>query len=52
MGHQIHDLDVIVLTGGLVLRGRATSTYAKQLAEQVAEHVSGLPVVANEIEVH
>jgi osmotically-inducible protein OsmY len=51
-GHQVQNLDVLVVTGGLILRGQAATAYAKQLAQHVAERVSGLPVAANEIEVN
>ncbi len=37
---------------GLILRGHASTYYAKQMAQHVAVQVSGLPVVANEIEVN
>lgn len=36
---------------GLVLHGFAPTFYAKQLAQHAAMEVSGLPVLANEIEV-
>jgi osmotically-inducible protein OsmY len=50
-GHQVHNLDVLVVTGGLILRGQALTAHAQQQAQHVAERTSGLPVVANEIEV-
>jgi hypothetical protein len=36
---------------GLVLRGLARTYYAKQMAQHAALEASGLPLVANEIEV-
>lgn len=36
---------------GLVLQGFAPTFYAKQLAQHAAMEVSGLPILANEIEV-
>lgn len=36
---------------GLVLQGFAPTYHAKQLAQQAAMEVSGLPILANEIEV-
>jgi len=51
-GRHVHGLDVILLDHGLVLRGFASTYYAKQMAQHVAVRVSGLSVVANEIEVN
>ena len=46
-----YDLRLVVLDQGVVLEGRATCYYAKQLAQHVAMAVTGLPLVANRIEV-
>jgi osmotically-inducible protein OsmY len=51
VGRHVHDLDVIVRAEGVILRGQASTYYAKQLAQHIADRVSGLPVVANEIAV-
>jgi hypothetical protein len=48
---RIRDLRVIVQDEGLVLQGRAYSYYAKQLAQQAVMKATGLPLVANDIEV-
>jgi osmotically-inducible protein OsmY len=48
---QVRDLQVLVHQSGVVLRGRASSYYAKQLAQHAAMAVSGLPILANDIEV-
>lgn len=42
---------VLVQEQGLVLQGRAPTYYAKQIAQHAAMEVSGLPILANEIEV-
>jgi hypothetical protein len=42
---------VLVQEQGLVLQGCASTYYAKQLAQHAAMRVSGLPILANEIEV-
>ena len=42
---------VLVHEQGLVLQGCAPTYYAKQLAQHIAMEVSGLPILANEIEV-
>lgn len=36
---------------GLVLQGQSSTHYAKQLAQHAAMEVSGLPILANDIEV-
>ena len=42
---------VLVQEQGLVLQGCAPTYYAKQIAQHAAMEVSGLPLLANEIEV-
>ena len=42
---------VLVQEQGVVLQGCAPTYYAKQLAQHAAMEVSGLPIMANEIEV-
>jgi osmotically-inducible protein OsmY len=42
---------VLVHERGLVLQGCASTYYAKQLAQHAAMEVTGLPLLANEIEV-
>jgi len=42
---------VMVQEQGLVLQACAPTSYAKQLAQHAAMEVSGLPILANEIEV-
>lgn len=51
LGGRIRDLRVIVRPGGLVLRGRTPTYHAKQLAQHAAMDLSGLPILANDIEV-
>lgn len=48
---HVRDLRVILLNEGLVLEGRAATYYAKQLAQHAAMVVTGLPLLANRIEV-
>jgi hypothetical protein len=48
---HVHGLRVTVEEEGVVLEGRATSYYAKQLAQHAALVVSRLPLRANRIEV-
>jgi hypothetical protein len=48
---SVRALRVLVKDGGLVLQGRASTYYAKQLAQHAAAAVSGLPVRSNDIEV-
>lgn len=42
---------VLVQEQGLILQGCAPTYYAKQLAHHAAMEVSGLPILANNIEV-
>jgi CheY-like chemotaxis protein len=44
-------LKIEVRGGGLILRGRANSYHAKQLAQHALMSVTELPLIANEIEV-
>jgi hypothetical protein len=48
---RLRRLRVLVQKQGLVLQGCAPTYYAKQLAQHAAMEVSGLPILANEIEV-
>jgi hypothetical protein len=48
---HVYDRRLVVLDQGVVLEGRATCYYAKQVAQHVAMAVTGLPFVANRIEV-
>ena len=50
-GRQVHELRVVLHAGGVILRGQARTFYAKQLAQHAAMDITGLPVLANEIEV-
>jgi hypothetical protein len=42
---------VILHPAGVVLRGQSTTYYAKQIVQHAAMELTGLPVLANEIEV-
>jgi hypothetical protein len=48
---QIHDFRLVVAAEGLILRGRASTYHAKQLAQHEVMAASVLPILANEIEV-
>jgi len=48
---RVREMRVLWNGNGLVLRGRAQSYYAKQLAQHLVMLLSALPLVANEIEV-
>ena len=47
-GH-VRDLRVVESSAGIVLQGRATSFYAKQLAQQEFKKATARPLLANEI---
>lgn|GEM_PF-866215 len=51
LDRRIRDLRIVIRGGGIVLRGRACSYHAKQLAQHAAMSVTDLPILANEIEV-
>jgi osmotically-inducible protein OsmY len=51
-GRQIRNLCVVVHPAGVVLRGQSTTYYAKQIVQHAAMEITGLPVLANEIEVN
>ncbi len=51
LGSRVVGLRVLILEGGIALKGTAYSYYAKQLAQHSAMHIFGVPILANEIEV-
>ena len=48
---RVHDLRLVPRGDGLVLRGRAHTYYARQLAQQSVLAATQRPLLANEIEV-
>ncbi len=52
LGNRIRDLHVEVRAGGVILKGRAPTYHAKQLAQHAAMELASLPILANDIEVH
>jgi hypothetical protein len=48
---RVGDLRIVIKDDGLVLRGRAYTCYAKQLAQQAVMKATDLPLLANHIEV-
>ena len=51
LGGQIREFRLVVADKGLILRGYAHTYYAKQLAQHAVMEATGLPILANEIEV-
>jgi len=51
LGGWVRDFQVLVQEGGVVLRGRTRTYYAKQLVQHTAMEVGGVPLLANRIEV-
>ena len=51
LGSRIHDLRIVHEDAGLVLRGRTATYHAKQVAQHAVMQMSGVPILANEIEV-
>jgi hypothetical protein len=48
---RVVDFRLLVRDQGLILQGHAHTYYAKQLAQQAVMEATGLPILANEIEV-
>ena len=48
---RVRGLRLIVRDQGLVLQGHTSTYYAKQLAQHAVMEVTGLSILANEIEV-
>jgi len=48
---RVRDLRVDAAENGLVIRGRAMTYYAKQLAQHIVMETTSTPIVANEIHV-
>jgi hypothetical protein len=51
LGNRIRDVRVMVRPTGLILRGRAATYHAKQLAQHAAMEKATMPILSNEIEV-
>jgi hypothetical protein len=51
VGGHLHGFQVVIRDGGLVLRGRTSTYYTKQLVQHAVMEATSLPIVANEIEV-
>ena len=48
---RVRDLRLVVCGQGLILQGRASTYYVKQLAQHAVMNATALPIVTNEIEV-
>lgn len=48
---RVHDFCLLARGHGLILRGRAPTYYVKQLAQEAVLATTGLPVLANDIQV-
>ena len=51
LGNRVRNLRVLRQGGGLVIQGRTTTYYAKQLAQHAAMELDSEPILANDIEV-
>jgi hypothetical protein len=47
VGGQLREFRLVVLDQGLILRGRAHTWYAKQLAQHAVMEATELPILAN-----
>lgn len=48
---RVRDLRLLVREQGIILQGQTSTFYAKQMAQHVAVEITGLAILANEIEV-
>ena len=51
LGGRVHDLKIFIHRDGLILHGRVSTYYAKQMAQHAVLEISDLSIIANEIEV-
>jgi hypothetical protein len=51
VGGRVRDLRVLVRHNGIILLGRSATYHAKQIAQHTAMELTGLPILANDIEV-
>ncbi len=51
LGSRVRQLRVVYRSEGVVLQGRASTYYVKQLAQHLVMEISDWPILANEIEV-
>jgi osmotically-inducible protein OsmY len=51
LGGRIRDLRVLVRHNGVILQGHSPTYHAKQIAQHTAMELTGMPILANDIEV-
>jgi hypothetical protein len=51
LGGRVRSFQLVVRDKGLILQGQAYTYYAKQLAQHAVMEATGLPILANEIDV-
>ena len=51
LGGRVCDFRLVVVGGGVILRGHAHTYYAKQVAQHAVMETTRLPILANQIEV-
>ena len=51
LGSRVRQLRVVYRSEGVVLQGRASTYYVKQLVQHLVMEISDWPILANEIEV-
>ncbi|MEI7683624.1 MAG: hypothetical protein WCL32_01255 [Planctomycetota bacterium] len=51
LGNRIRNLRIVRQGGGLVIQGRTSTYYAKQLAQHAAMELNNERILANDIEV-
>lgn len=51
LGSQVRDLRLATSEGGLILRGKVSTHYGKQVVQEVVMQISDRAIAANDIEV-
>ncbi len=49
---RVRDFRLVLCDGGLILRGRSSTYYAKQLAQEAVMRATNWPIVANDVDVY
>ncbi len=49
---RVRDFRLVLCEAGLVLQGRASTYYAKQMAQEAVMRATNWPIAANDVDVH
>jgi hypothetical protein len=51
IGRFVHDFELTLVKGGLLIRGKARTYYGKQMAQEAVMELTDLPIIDNSIQV-